>query len=623
MYYSALKPANTADNNSFPGQRTEKLVTKPTQVSQADVWNKTHFRGFPVSSNWKADDDPQPTRIMVFKPSLEKASNSREGYTSPSLSPRTPHGENCFMEGVYLDAQQSRDMAKEITNSENLGSLQMDDPFFSSVFSGGYNGDESSPNKSENEFAAGSHSEAMSPASRFSWGYINQFASCSSSVSHVPRARESSVCREAKKRLSRRWNAMGLNESSQQHRHTHSRSSSTLGEMLALSEIKKLIRSPVNNEEEPMGSCPLRDNETADYSPRILTRSKSAPLSADGNYEWVNDRILHPELAKSSNEKELLKVNSLKLLVSSLFFSKNQRPDKVNSNATFCKDGYSATQIRIQGLQIGDITEGTGSHEVGLSVTEPVLTVKLMESQDQPSPILVLEPFFADDDSRSGDSAGILSTEHPVARTLCSCADTVSACPFNLSSVCSGPEEEQDWCIIVQALVSSDACVGWWHAPQTPLDPLLRDKYVNGTNHFMHEAKGRRWANRKLVFDSVNEALKDLAQLELETNIKDSAQHPKNATPILVDQVWATMSRWISDKARCVSSDAEDINCNVAVERVARREVAGKGWFDGYMEMNRVGNDIELKLVDELLEEAVLQLTARYFQNSLCRFIVV
>uniref|UniRef100_A0A7N0U8Q5 DUF4378 domain-containing protein n=1 Tax=Kalanchoe fedtschenkoi TaxID=63787 RepID=A0A7N0U8Q5_KALFE len=641
---TVLKPSKTADNHSFPGKKTEKWVTKPIQVTQTNVWNKTNFGGLPVSSNWKADDDPQPTRIVVLKPSLEKASHNRDEYTSPSLSPRTTHGENCFMGGVEPDAQQSRNMAKEITNiiRENLGSLQMYDSFFSSVLSSGYNGDESSPEKSENEYAAGSDSEAMSPTSRVSWGYIDQFASCSSSVSHVPRARESSICREAKKRLSRRWKAMELNGNTQEQRHVRSHSSNTLREMLALSESKKWIRSPDNNGEEPKGSGASKEDETAYYSPRNLMRSKSVPLSADRNYEWVNDGKLHPEVTKSPNEKELLKTSNLKSLVTSLLFSRFKKPDKDNSDTALHKDGSSATSIR----HIGEIADGTGSHEVGLSVTKPVMNGNLMENQDQPSPISVLEPLFADDDSRSADSSGLLSTEHPVimtsasktnspmlgksppiesvARTLCwnnyACVESASACPFNFSLVCSGPEEEQDWCILVQALLStvvlsndipSDSCMDWWHAP---LDPLLRDKFANETNHFMHEAKRRRWrSNRKLIFDSVNEALKEIAHPELEANIKNSTRHPETGLPILVDQVWATMSQWISEKARCAcSDDGEDISPNLVVERVVRREVAGKTWVDGTCtEVNRVGNAIEQKLIDELLEETVLQLTAR------------
>ncbi|CAM8980684.1 unnamed protein product [Rhodiola kirilowii] len=647
---TVLKPAKTADNNSFPGKKTEKWVTKPTHVSQSNVWNKTNFGGFPVSSNWKTGDDPQPTRIVVLKPSSEKTNHIVDDNTTPSMSPRTPHAENCSMEEVVPDAQQFRDTAKEITSilRENLQGLQMNDFFLSS----GYNGDESSLDESENEYAAGSDSEVMSPTSRTSWGYINQLASCSSSVSHEPHAQESSICREAKTRLSRRWSAMGINGNSQEQRHARSHSSNTLGEMLALCEKKKSIRSPDNNEELRICSSAclnqdLKVDRTADYSPRSLMRSKSVPPSADRNYEWVNVETLHPGVEKSPHKKELVKTNSLKSLVTRLFFSRNKKyDDKENTTAALYKKGPSATSICIQRPYVGERADGT-SYKVGLSVMKPVTTENLMESQDQPSPVSVLEPLFADYDIRSADSSGILSTEHPVikpsvskansqmlgksppiesvARTLCwnnACTDTVSACPLNISLVCSGPEEEQDWCILVQALLStvglsndipSDACRGWWHGLQTPLDPLLRDKYANATNHFMHEAKRRRWrSNRKLVFDSVNQALTGIAQLELGINMNDSSRHPESALP-LVDQVWATMSQWISDKAKCVSSeDGEDISHNLVVERVVRREVAGKMWVDGTnMEISRIGNDIEQKLLDELVEEAVLQLTAR------------
>ncbi|KAL9685763.1 hypothetical protein QQ045_023215 [Rhodiola kirilowii] len=627
---TVLKPSKTADIDSFAIKKTEKWVRKPSQISQTNVWNKTNTGGSPVSSNWKGDDDPQPTRIVVLKPSLEKANHTKDEYTSPSLSPRTPRGVNCFMHGVQPDLQQSRDMAKEITNiiRESLGSLQMDDSFISSVLSSGYIGDESSPEKSENEYAAESDCEAMSPTSRHSWGYINQHANCSSAISHAPHARESSVGREAKKRLSKRWNAMGLNGNHHEQRHARSHSSNTLGDMLALSKIKKSIRSPDNDEEEPMPlttclSQNMKEDETSEYSPKNLVRSKSVPFSVIGNIDWINVGISHPEVGKATDDKELRKNNSLKQLAASLFFTRNKKCDKEISTG-------------------GSIAEVPSTHEVGLSVKKPVMTGNFMESQDQPSPISVLESLFAEDDSRSADFSGILSTEQPVmktsgsktssqmigksppiesiARTLCwknPYADTAYACPLNLSLVCSGRDEEQDWYILVHALLSTvglknNAFVDWWDAPQMLLDPLLRDKYANAPTHFMHEAKLRRWrSNRKLIFDSVDEALKEIGHLDLDANIKNRTGYPKAELPVLMDQVWAIMGQWISDKVRCVSTDdAEDINCNLVVDRVARTEVAGKRWLDsGFMETNTVEIDVQEKLLDELLEETVLQLT--------------
>lgn len=327
-HITVLKPSGTGDNNRFPSKMTEKWVTKPAQISQANGLNRTNNECSSIPSNWKADDEPQPTWIVVLKPLLAKEIHTGDEYTSPSLSPRTLH-----------EAQQSRDMAREVTKiiRESLGSIHMDEPSTSSALSSGYIGDESSPEKSEIEYAPGSDCEPISSASHYSCDNIDQFASCSSSIS-APCARELSVFREAKKRLSRRWNAMGLNDKSQGKRHARSQSSHTLGEMLALSEIKRPIRSTKNNEEIMESAVCLnkdsKKDETVLCSPRNIIRSNSVPLSAARNCEWVSDEVSHPKVVKLSDEKELQKINTVKQLVANIFSAKNRKSDKAGGTSS-------------------------------------------------------------------------------------------------------------------------------------------------------------------------------------------------------------------------------------------------------------------------------------------------
>lgn len=79
----------------------------------------------------------------------------------------------------------------------------------------------------------------------------------------------------------------------------------------------------------------------------------------------------------------------------------------------------------------------------------------------------------------------------------------------------------------------------------------------------------------------------------------------------VVDLVWARMKEWFSSEVRCVSGDDGDSN-SLVVERVMRKEVVGKGWAERMsLEIDNLGTEIEAKLLQELVEEAVVDLTGR------------
>lgn len=162
--------------------------------------------------------------------------------------------------------------------------------------------------------------------------------------------------------------------------------------------------------------------------------------------------------------------------------------------------------------------------------------------------------------------------------------------------------------------IPPDACMDWCDAPKMSLDPSLREKYANETNYFMHGAKLRSWrSNRKLIFDSVNQALIYIGQLNLLPNIERGTGHYDITLPTLVDHVWATMSQWVADNVKCVPTDDRDeVNGNLVVDRVVRKEVTGKSWLDTvFMKTNTIGIRLQQKLLDELLEETVLLLATR------------
>ncbi|RVW53647.1 hypothetical protein CK203_068953 [Vitis vinifera] len=481
---TVLKPSKVMDNNKFAasGKKIEKQIRKPVQ-------------------------------IVVLKPSPSKAHEIKVVVSPPSSSPRVLCDEDFHGEPDDDEACESREVAKEITRQmrENLSAHRRDETLLSSVFSNGYIGDESSFTKSENEFAVGnlSDSEVMSPTLRHSWDYINGCGSpySSSSFSRASYSPESSVCREAKKRLSERWAMMASNGSCQEQKHVR-RSSSTLGEMLALSDIKRSVRLEevdISKEQDPRGSTSC----VTIYGARL------------------NVEVSHPEVGKTHVPKELTKAKSTKSSfkgkVSSLFFSRSKKSSKEKSGVSLCRDeSPSATAETLPvhmtaGKFCDDVSQcaNDSGTEEGIShglrrsssqtffprfnwngrieyvksimdsdmrLCNAVVTSKQSwivcgkachtrnpsESQGQPSPISVLEPPFEEDDNTNLEFAGNIKTDqqgtqvlvHPlksnlidkspriesIARTLSwddSCTETATPYPLKPSLASSRAEEDE------------------------------------------------------------------------------------------------------------------------------------------------------------------------------------
>ncbi|KAL2540714.1 Protein of unknown function (DUF3741) [Abeliophyllum distichum] len=282
--------------------------------------------------------------------------------------------------------------------------------------------------------------------------------------------------------------------------------------------------------------------------------------------------------------------------------------------------------------------QGIISPEAGLSATRPTAPGNLSENQDQPSPISVLDPFFEEEEHTTPDSTGHIkpdrhSLEFPVhhiksnlidksppigsiARTLSwddLYADTASSYHSKPSLPAQAAEEEErEWFFFVQTLltaagligeVQSDSILARWHSSESPLDPSLRDNYTDFQGkETLHEAKRRqKRSTQKLVFDFVNAALVDIAGYG-----SDSWQKA-NASLRMADQVWARINTWISGD---FLGDGDDYS--LLVERMVRKEVLGKGWVDCFrLEMDNLGKEIEGKLLKDLVQEAVEEMTVR------------
>lgn len=672
---TVLKPCN-----KFLGSLKNKDQT--TSASDADQkvgWDKSKLGFSPP--DWKFVDNPtRPTRIVVLKPSNGKLEDIKAVVTSDSLSPRFLHTDDFLEEPEDDDSEKSREAPQH----------RRDDTLLSSVLSNGYIGDESSFHKSECEDVVGSlsDSEVVSTPSRHSWDYIHRVGSpfSSSSFGRASYSPESSACREAKKRLSERWAMAASNGSCVEQRNHVTRSSSTLGEMLRLSDPKGSVicEESAGKKQEARGSttCSINDltrDENVDNSPVNLLGSKSVPVSSTVVGDVPNLKVSHLEVGGTDTPKEVAKSKSIKTSFRekvSNFFLRSKRSDTEKASPPQSKDeldrfcgstsdsatggvGTKAEEGYVHAIQASSNTmplrdsNGVEANdrmifpETGLCMGKPVLPRNLKHNQDQPSPVSVLEqPLEEDDNVRSipcnvkpylhganlpdhSLRSNLIDKSPPIgslARTLSlenSFMDkrTDYALPHSLAP--NGTVEgEQDWIFFVQSLLSAvglgskvqlGSYIGTWHSPDSSLDPSLRDRYVDlNEKGITHEGKRRQMrSTRKLVFDCVNAVLGDMTGDEPEMSMRgmpDDGAHKRILEVEFVDQVWSRVREWFSVE---VSRDDGDGN-SLVVEKVVRNEVVGKGWAKHMrVETDNIGKELEGKLMEDLVHEALVELTGR------------
>ncbi|KAI5325537.1 PREDICTED: B456_004G223300 [Prunus dulcis] len=335
-------------------------------------------------SEVKNESSIPPTRIVVLKPNLGKMLNGTKTISSPcsshaSMLDGRKHAEfpsirnretesrgrkNSQDKDGHLrhKSRESREVAKEITrqmrNNFSTGSVR-----FSSSGLKGYAGDESSCSMSENESA--NESEVMSVASRHSF-HLNNHSRPSSSCST-----ESTVSREAKKRLSERWK---MTHKSQEVG-VVSRGN-TLAEMLAIPD-KEMRAEKLN---AMIGEAGFRDKFSTEDAParcggplgissrdgwkdgciNSLSRSKSLPSSSSafGSYKTSmrretirDDRYLIPKETVQHERNQLVKGN--------LDLREGARKHSRSSN----KRSYSSRSLGREAIDISPETHTTQSKD--------------------------------------------------------------------------------------------------------------------------------------------------------------------------------------------------------------------------------------------------------------------
>lgn len=561
---TVLRP-KIVDKDVVPdlGKNNDKQTSKLVQMGQSNGCNKINARipswkaddsqangcnkiNPPIPS-WKADDNPIPsqaTRIVVLKPGPWKTHDIK-AVSPASLSPRMSNGGNSCSN--LEDDEVLKEASKDI--NENLSGHRRDETLLSSVFSNGYIGDESSFHLSENEHEEGnlSDSDFMSPSFKQSWNHINNKfggSPCSSSsfgrASYSP---ESSVCREAKKRLSERWAMMASNGSYQEHWHAR-KSSSTLGEMLALSDTRKSLRADEGTSmgqelrESPLSlNSNLIKDEGFDNSPRNLLRSKSVPVSSTVYGPRLNVQVPDSDVCKMHVSEGLSKAksgkSSLKGKVSNLFFSKNRKSIKDKSSKCpsngECSSNQSHNFVGEKSMPhpLDESTsKASSSNLIGSQPRQAMVSCESVshgaksksrgiQNQEQPSPVSVFEVPFEEDDSTTPESSSSSKQDQrglqvsgypdrssmigkspliePMARRTLLWNDYTAqiATPRILMQHSSSPraeDVEEDWRSLVQTLLSAAGIdseaqchtfFARWHSLESPLSPSLRETYVS------------------------------------------------------------------------------------------------------------------------------------------------
>lgn len=322
----------------------------------------------------KVETVSPPTRIVVLK---AVSAMPREAQTNLASHISLPVPKSRNISGnlrIDEDIRSSQE-ANEITHKmlKNLRRTQKDEYQRASVLSNGYVADESSLSRSETDYrdvgSDCSDSELVTPTSQNSWVHMRSESPGSlPSFSHEFYSLQSSVCREAKKRLSERWESVTSNEISQEQAKFR-KNSSTLGEMLAIPEVKKEEEGTDMLVISPLGSCDQgqymrmestcsasdRMQEFNEDSPKSFTSSESLPVSSFYERIWENDK----NSRRLSNKSFLLKQSpkmknvksSFKEKVSGLFVSGMKKLVRVKPNlSTSSPDGrlHSASSSAVK-----------------------------------------------------------------------------------------------------------------------------------------------------------------------------------------------------------------------------------------------------------------------------------
>ncbi|XBI76001.1 hypothetical protein VPH35_069293 [Triticum aestivum] len=512
-----------------------------------------------------------------------------------------------------------------------------------------------------------SGSELGSPTSCHSWDYIYRFSNpyFGSSLSHASCSPEAHVAREGKKHASDRWPSASSNEIIRE-KVPMRRSLSTLGEMLAMSDMKKedvVDQVATNGGSQLCGNeqrvavpsnCSVDGAEGESSSNNNISRSKSVPVSssafdslrldARSSDSQHREATAPKEAAKPRNGK-----SSLKGKISS-FFSMRRKAGKeklitspsgsLNGRVPVDSDVVvGVSRSACTGLQEDVASESLEDKYQYATIVLPVKESEALSSSkalislekthsfeirnshfDEPSPTSVLDALLEDRNEKSASSSesAITAKQEPLSRCLPigSVARTLSwdeSSSEEEAAPCSSKDddshEQERYEFVEKILSSAGLCAeatgnvfARWHSLDSPLAPTVPDQFLERK---VEDAKCReRRSGQRLLIDSVNAALLGIGQSTL-----------WSAYPCAAGPVVASVSRrdepvgdaaWRLVKGWLADGEACDgLPDNVGVaaaDRVVGEEIAGRGWS----EMLRLEvDDMAREICGDVLGEAV------------------
>ncbi|KAM0849057.1 hypothetical protein ACQ4PT_053975 [Festuca glaucescens] len=679
-HITVLKPLNYVQNKGVRETRTHRV-----NEENDFVMGKSHNRSH------SADDTfSQTNRIVVLKPSPGKPNR-----THARLTPRSAPSEQAQRAGFLGDLEDhTRTLRYDVldTSVQYLPEdrYRRDESLLSSVYSNGYIGDESSFSGSEGDYidedgGGLSDSEVVSPVSRNSWDYIKRYSSTYSSsaysrASHSHSA-ESSVIKEAKKRLSDRWTTVACDEVIQEVKLP--RSSRTLGDMLSIREAEKDETVALTNSASSSRPCgtgdelamqatcisTFREAENGESSPGNLARSKSLPVSSAAFHNMVVpansegcktskvdarpgkgklsfkgkvSNFFFPSSKGLAKEKTILPSDISDEKVEASFLGGTQSEAdhglEFDEQVAFYKDkaDNSTLQTSCSSRVVGSMEEAVSSDCPSGYTDELRSNGGLKCMRDEPSPTSVIYAPSEDrntnepESSRSTTSCNERVTlRSPIAHVFHSLSweDTNSSSPLQSSLNFSSADDDESECYALVQKILSAAGLGnlqvsmvftGWYSAGSPLDPALCDKFLDRKEE---AAKSReRRSNQKLLFDCVNMALVETGQ--------DALQNTYPWGKACLGAWRETLSQDLLEemwsRVRGWLYGAEWFTANeradaaTMLERVVQQEVEVGGWVKSERsETDEITKQIAVRLLEELVGEAVAGLAACFPQQGI------
>ncbi|XP_020581806.1 intracellular protein transport protein USO1-like [Phalaenopsis equestris] len=659
---TVLKPTTTTSIDI----NHEKFVSKNRHVGGEEIRD---VAGHDLNSCFllpKAETASPPTRIVVLK-AVSAIPHEAQASLASHISLPVPENRNIRSSEA---ANISHKMPKNSKNS------QKDEYQRASALSNGYAADESSLSRSETDYREAvsdcSDSELVTPTSQNSWVHmISGSPGSLSSLSHEYYSLESSVSREAKKRLSERLESLTSDDIGHEQAKLR-KSSSTLGEMLAIPEIKK----EEGRTDRIMSTCSFSDRmqEFNKDSPKNFRSSESLP--APPNFESVREN--EKKLLMLSSESFLLKQasklknekSSFKDKVSGLIFSGMKKLVRVKPNlstssangrlhlesASSVQNGLPKSSLdRISDANASKTSEdkfakalssmsvsGTEKHgnvsfKNNRSVEKLWKSEVFRENSNQHNHVSALErPFQEEFPCNVSYSSQRAITNNPQALSRSPLISSVSRSsnlenPHFETSLPNSlklfrlffkeDEEHERFDFITKLLSSSNfanesssAILARFHSLHSPLDPVLLDELLDRKGE---EAKCReRRSNQRLYFDFVNETLKDICYCTLvdafpwSTTATRTQKHVQTNLTVK-DEVWCRLKDCFCAKETCSSSKAEYSKQNLGF--LVKKEVAGSGLGESmWLEMDELSKEIGEMVLEELFDATVAELTGRF-----------